>query len=244
MLAPRKRFIDVNSKYLGILILIGSLPKHTFGSKESLTNLWREPMSTYSVFATLRLRLFACNHNQILSKSSLSPNSISSIIFPLTVKLVSSANILAVVCLRQYDKSSIYTKKKRGPKLNPEDSTRYCSWIRLFTLVLPSTANVFLEALWLVHLISVFTFHFRCLCLTRTANFCHKKVIVLWSDIILPSARWILGILYKKEEKLFPYRMDDFVLLLNMSDRTSFNGLLLISLPRSNRGWWSLRFIR
>ena len=119
MLAPRKRFIDVNSKYLGILILIGSLPKHTFGSKESLTNLWREPMSTYSVFVTLRLRLFACNHNQILSKSSVSPNSISSIIFPLTVKLVSSANIRAVVCLRQYDKSSIYTKKKSGLKVEP-----------------------------------------------------------------------------------------------------------------------------
>ena len=147
MLAPRKRFINVNSKYFSILILtiwMRSLPMHTVSSKESLANLWREPMSIYSVFATLWLNLFACDHNLKLSKSSLSPNSILSILFLLAVKLVSSANIRGVVCLRQFGKSFIYTKKESGSKIDLRDSTRYCSYIRLFTLVPHSPANVFL----------------------------------------------------------------------------------------------------
>lgn len=79
-----------------------------FGSKGSLASLWREPMSIYSVFAALRLSLCACSHNLMLSKSSLSPYSISSIPFPQAVKMVSSANIRGVVCLRQFIKSLIW----------------------------------------------------------------------------------------------------------------------------------------
>ena len=39
---------------------------------------------------------------------------------------------------------------------------------------------------------------------------------MLLSAVILPCARW----LYKKEERVFPYRMDGFVLPLNMSPST------------------------
>ena len=190
-------------------------------------------MSTYSVFATLRLRLFACSHNLILSKSSLSPNSISSIIFPLTVKLVSSQTFEVWCVWGNLANHQYIPKRKVGPKLNPEGLHKI---LFLDQIVYPSStlySKCFLEALWLVHLISAFTFHFRSLCLIRTTNVCPKKVSVLWSAVILPSTRR----LYKKEERVFPYRMDDLVLPLNMPDGTSFNGLLLISLPRSDRGW-------
>ena len=58
----------------------------------------------------------------MLPKSSLSPNSISSILFLLAVMLISSANIRGVVYLRHLANHQFTPKIEVVPELNPEGS--------------------------------------------------------------------------------------------------------------------------
>ena len=54
---------------------------------------------------------------------------------------------------------------------------------------------------------------------------------ILLYDIYLTQCE--MGLMGQKEEKVPTYRASSLVLLLNMPDGNSFNGLLLITLPRS-----------
>ena len=68
-----------------------------------------------------------------------------------------------------------------------------------------------------------------------------KRALICW---YLAQCEMDLRHSLQKEERALTYRMDSLVLLLNMPDGNSFNRLLFISLPKSDRGWCSLRFIR
>ena len=63
-------------------------------------------------------------------------------------------------------------------------------------------------------------------------------------DIYLALCEMDLRNSLQKEERVLTYRAESLVLLLNMPDGNSFNWLLLISLPRIDRGWCSLPCIR
>ena len=85
-----------------------------------------------------------------------------------------------------------------------------------------------------------FHFHFRCLCLIRTMNvYCKKsqRALICWC---LSQCAIDFRHLLQKEGWVLTYKKDSLVLLLNMPDGNSFNRLLLISLPRIDRGWCSL----
>ena len=60
MIAPRKRLVNIHSKYFGISDSFDRITpnKNIIGSRGSLGSLWREPRSIDSVFATLTLSLF------------------------------------------------------------------------------------------------------------------------------------------------------------------------------------------
>ena len=69
--------------------------------------LGRDPIKIYSVFAIFKLSLFEDNHTLTFFKSLFAISSASFNGLPTAVRLVSSANILGVVCLRQFGKSFI-----------------------------------------------------------------------------------------------------------------------------------------
>ena len=82
-------------------------------------NLFLEPIIMYPVFLAFSVSLFDIRHLLTFSRSVLSFCSISTDEFPWQEIFVSSANIEAFVDVKQFGKSSIYTRKSNGPRFDP-----------------------------------------------------------------------------------------------------------------------------
>ena len=76
-------------------------------------------MKTYSVLAIFKFSFFLQIANYIHFSGLYLHSSLLHSKSPAAVKMVSSANILGVVCLRQFGKSSIHRLKRRGPSILP-----------------------------------------------------------------------------------------------------------------------------
>jgi hypothetical protein len=78
-----------------------------------------DPLSINSVLAMFRLSLFAFNHILRFSKSEFTAFSTPLIVPPEADRFVSSAKSLGFVLFRHSDKSFMYIRKNKGPKMEP-----------------------------------------------------------------------------------------------------------------------------
>ena len=94
-------------------------PVDMFGFSVNCVSFLLVAISINSVFFALRVNLFVSSQEFTLCKSLLILFSISGNEEPKVDIFVSSANMEAWVCLRQFGRSLIYNVKSNGRKLDP-----------------------------------------------------------------------------------------------------------------------------
>ena len=140
-----------------------------------------------------------------------------------------------------FSSEGILYKRKKESQLTGRTAW-YCHWEGL--MVIPSTSCCLYSCQELIEggvfCYDVFNNYVELKGVSGNAVF----PCMLWYDIYLALCEMDLRHSLQKEERVLTYRVDSLVLLLNMPDGNSFNWLLLISLPRIDRGWCSLPCIR
>ena len=115
-----------------LTLFISCSPNSIFGVLMILSSLCCDIISIYSVFVWFSVNLLLISHFCILSESQFNLYSISADVCPLQERLVSSANMEALVVCRQLGRSLIYKLNSKGPRFE-SCGTPQLIWTAFYT---------------------------------------------------------------------------------------------------------------